>query len=57
MSVPIKVVVDAVIHADIVVLVVFIVLVVYVISIVGVMDVVDPRNLPLKAGQNLVRNS
>ena len=57
MSQPIKVVVDAVIHADIVVLVVFIVLVVYVISIVGVMDVVDPRNLPLKAGQNLVRNS
>ena len=52
-SQPIKVVVEAVIHFDIVV--VFIVVVVYV--IVVVMVVVDPRNLPFKSGQNWVRNS
>ena len=45
MSQPIKVVVDAVFHFDIVVVVV-----VYV--IVVVMVVVDPRNLPLQSGQN-----
>ena len=54
-SQPIKVVVDAVIHVDIVVVVVFIVVVVYV--IVVVMVVVDPRNLPLKSGQNWAPNS
>ena len=55
MSQPIKVVVDAVVNGDIVVVVVFIVVVVYV--IVVVMVVVDPRNLPLKSGQNCVCNS
>ena len=52
MSQPIKVVV----HIDIVVVVVFIVVVVFVIVVV-VMAVVDPRNIPLKSGQNWVRNS
>ena len=46
-SQPIKVVV----HVDIIVVVVFNVVVVF------VMVVVDPRNLPLKSGQNRVRNS
>ena len=54
MSQPIKVVDDVVVHVDIVV-VVFIV--VFVIVVVVVMVVVDPRNLPLKSGQNRVRNS
>ena len=53
MSQPIKVVV----HIDIVVVVVFIVVVVFVIVVVVVMFVVDPRNLPLKSGQNWVPNS
>ena len=43
MSQPIKVVVDVVIHVDIVVVVVMVVL--------------DPRHLALKPGQNQVRNS
>ena len=47
-SQPIKVVVDVVVDVDVVV--VFIVVVV-------VMAVVDPRNLPLKSGQNRVSNS
>ena len=49
-SQPIKVVV----HVDIIVVVVFNVVVVFVMV---VMVVVDPRNLPLKSGQNRVRNS
>ena len=52
-SQPIKVVVDVVVHVDIVVVVV----VIFVIVFVFVMVVVDPRNLPLKSGQNRVRNS
>ena len=53
-SQPIKVVV----HIDIVVVVVFIVVVVAVfVIVVVVMFVVDPRNLPLKSGQNWVPNS
>ena len=55
MSQPIKNVVDAVIHVDIVVVAVFIVVVVYVIVVVMVFG--DPRNLPLKSGQNWVHNS
>ena len=50
MSQHIKVVVDAVMHVDIVVVVV-----VYI--IVVVMVVVDPRNLPLKSGQNWAPSS
>ena len=53
MSQPIKVVV----HIDIVVAVVFIVVVVFVIVVVVVIFVVDPRNLPLKSGQNWVPSS
>ena len=52
-SQPIKVVVDVVVHVDIVVVVVFIIVVV----IFDIVVVVDPRNLPLKSGQNRVRNS
>ena len=44
MSQPIKVVVHVVVHVDIVVVVV-------------VMAVLDPRNQPLKSGQNRVSNS
>ena len=47
-SQPIKVVV----HVDIIVVVVFIV----VVFVIFAMLVVDPRNLPLKSGQNRVRN-
>ena len=52
MSQPIKVVV----HIDIVVAVVFIVVVAFVIVVV-VIFVIDPRNLPLKFGQNWVPSS
>ena len=51
-SKPIKVVV----HVDIVVVVV-VFIVVFVIVVVVVMVVVDPRNLPLKSGQNQICNS
>ena len=51
-SKPIKVVV----HVDIVVVVVVVFIVVFVIVVVVVMVVVDPRNLPLKSGQNQVHN-
>ena len=54
MSQPIKVVV----HIDIVVVVVFIVVVVFVIVVVVVVIfAVDPRNLPLKSGQDWVPSS
>ena len=53
----IKVVVDAVIHIDIVAVVAFIVVVIYIIVVVVVMVVVDSRTLPLKSGQNRVTNS
>ena len=52
MSQPIK----GVVHIDIVDVFVFIVVVVFVIVVV-VIFVVDPRNLPLKSGQNWVPSS